>query len=55
MYSAYSTYTIVHTQYRPCPRVLQAFMQTSAKLGKNSGNIQQTVEAAVRACLLSKQ
>ena len=21
MYSAYSTYTIVHTQYRPCPRV----------------------------------
>ena len=30
MYSAYSTYTIVHTQYRPCPQndvFSQAFME----------------------------
>ena len=32
MYSAYSTYTIVHTQYRPCPRV-----QVPISMMKDSG------------------
>ena len=35
MYSAYSTYTIVHTQYRPCPQN-DVFSQAFMEIAKNA-------------------